>query len=77
MSKYDWSKIPEGIDIVATDQNGYGYGYYKKPKQNKDTEKWEARERDIAYFMIEPKNNPAVDYYRGWHWTRTLEERPK
>ena len=76
MNIYDWPRIPEGIDIIATDQDGYGYGYYKKPKINKDTEKWEAKERDIAYFMITPKSNPAVNYAKGWHWTRTLEERP-
>lgn len=77
MSKYDWSKIPDDVLFIATDQDGYGFGYYKKPVAVKDDYKWRAKERDIAYFMIEPKNNPAVDYYKGWYWTRTLEERPK
>ena len=32
MNIYDWSRIPEGINMIATDQDGYGYGYYKKTK---------------------------------------------
>lgn len=78
-TKYDWSNVPSDVLFIATDQDGFGFGYLREPRlpKDKDVGRWVSKQRDIAYFMIQPKNNHVVDYSKGWHWTRTLEERPK
>ncbi|EMU8866801.1 hypothetical protein ACV0NA_003724, partial [Acinetobacter baumannii] len=71
-----WSKVPSEVKYIATDADGYGFGYFRKPELNKFKEGF-GKNRDVANFMISPKKNPFVDYSNGWNWKDSLEKRPE
>lgn len=65
MTKYDWSKVPDEINWIATDESGYKSGYICKPKCE-------------FYDIWEGNGWIELGYseFKGY-WKNSLEERPK
>lgn len=72
-TKYDWSNVPKNVKWIATDKDGWAWGWVKRPIP-KDDDEWstETGIGGIHYeFYIKPENNP----FKG-NWQDSLEERP-
>ena len=70
--KYDWSKVPKGINFIATDKNNRVYGYYNKPIKKDGA--WSVGKYDIRLveqFIKLPNIRPYTK-----DWNKSLEERP-
>ncbi|HGF9411370.1 TPA: hypothetical protein ACJETM_000203 [Acinetobacter baumannii] len=69
-TKYDWSKIPAHVNWVATNENGFAWGYEGKPLSGwLHTGFWYCGGKtDLVYW---PYENP----YKG-EWRDSLEKRP-
>jgi hypothetical protein len=65
-SRYDWSKIPEGYDWMATDKCGEVYRYNTAPFPGIST-MWRAPMKGYEFVC----DGPECD-----HWRDTLEQRP-
>ena len=63
MSKYDWSNVPKEVNWIATDSDGYAYGYIDKPYNG--GQYWYALKP--IYIKQKCEGN----------WQDSLEERPK
>lgn len=62
MSKYDWSNVPKEINWIATDSDGYAFGYEEKPYNG-----------GYYWYALNPKH--IKQQYHG-NWQDSLEERP-
>ncbi|EOV6191571.1 hypothetical protein ACN94T_002606 [Acinetobacter baumannii] len=69
---YDWTRVPDWVQWIATGSEGFGFGYEHKPKAGwMHRGFWYDGGKDI--FLIWPDENP----YKGEQWRESLEERPK
>ncbi|UQS93196.1 hypothetical protein Brutus_00053 [Acinetobacter phage Brutus] len=72
MSKYDWSKVPDEVNWIATDGDGVVNGFKIKPIINEKCRMWfESEDCTGYYFQIEIKLMKNSD------WKNSLEERLK
>ncbi|MFL1540801.1 hypothetical protein ACJOYG_13950 [Acinetobacter baumannii] len=69
MSKYDWSNVPAEVNWMATDQDGWAYGFVGQPKMRVGLGIWSPIEFVIS---IPKESNP----FKG-DWEKSLEQRPK
>lgn len=68
-TKYDWSNVPKDIQWIATDGDGWAWGWYGEPKIGRFDE-WYCY-KSLHGWHLKPANNPFTG-----HWTESLEERP-
>ena len=70
ITKYDWSKVPELILWIATDEDGLTFGYPNQPYQETflGRGRWN-NDRFIPLFM-------SKFQFLG-DWTQSLEQRPR
>ncbi|ENT2599824.1 hypothetical protein [Acinetobacter baumannii] len=70
-TKYDWSKIPDDVNWVATNENGFAWGYEGKPVSGwLHSGFWYlGGDKGLVYW---PYENP----YKG-EWRESLEKRPE
>ncbi|EMA4466160.1 hypothetical protein ACITSI_000372 [Acinetobacter baumannii] len=70
-TKYDWSKIPDDVNWVATNENGFAWGYEGKPVSGwLHSGFWYlGGDKGLVYW---PDENP----YKG-EWQESLEKRPE
>lgn len=62
-TKYDWSNVPSEVKWIATDSDGYAFGYKEKPYNGG----W-------CWYALNPKY--IKQQYQG-NWKDSLEERPR
>lgn len=62
MSEYDWSNVPKEVKWIATDSDGYAFGYKEKPYIG-----------GSYWYALNPKH--IKQQYLG-NWKDSLEERP-
>lgn len=72
MSKYDWSKVPDHVNWIATNERGYAFGTPSKPIRGYlYTGFWYGGwEQEFILWPSENKFNES-------NWRYSLEERPK
>ena len=66
MSKYDWSNVPKEVKWIATDADGYAWGFHGKPKISNHAG-W-GHLGKTPFHVIKQT-------YKG-NWQDSLEERP-
>ncbi|ENV07775.1 hypothetical protein F966_03632 [Acinetobacter higginsii] len=66
-TKYDWSDVPETIAYIATDSDGFVFGYKSKP----DHVAKQFIGDVYVGFCLYPEDNP----FKGI-WTNSIEQRP-
>lgn len=73
MSKYDWSNVPSDVNFIATDGDGWAWGWVDNPHPI-GTNEWltVAGNGLFCEFFIKPESNT----FNG-NWQDSLEERPK
>ncbi|MFK7255914.1 hypothetical protein ABBZ21_14880 [Acinetobacter baumannii] len=69
MHKYDWSNVPAEVNWMATDQDGWAYGFVSQPKPRESYGFWSPVEFVVS---IPKESNP----FKG-DWKESLEQRPK
>ena len=68
---YDWSKAPDWAQWAATDKDGYGFWYHKKPEKSTT---------EVCWFYTHALDEvmPSSDIVRHTsNWEDSLEERPE
>lgn len=63
LTKYDWSKVPDEINYLATDASGAVCGYINKPILKRNW--WKGDTQIFIYWSNESEN-----------WQKSLEQRP-
>ena len=72
MTKYDWSNVPNQVNFIATDSDGWAWGWTGRPKIGK-FEAWTTdRSSYLTGYYVKPNN---CEKCRDWE--NSLEERPK
>lgn len=66
-TKYDWSGVSEHITHIATDSDGWAFGYKSEPEISGNEFDGEV----VFGFAIQPRNNT----FKG-NWRDSLEQRP-
>lgn len=67
MSKYDWSNVPEYINFIAVDPDGWAYGYKEKPVRADS-----GFQGEFSHYLLKPQTHGYVG-----NWCESLEERLK
>lgn len=72
MSKYDWSKVPDHVNWIASNEGGYAFGTPSKPISGYlHTGFWYGGgEQEFILWTNQNKFNKS-------NWRESLEERPK
>ncbi|ENX5379385.1 hypothetical protein ACN1NW_000455 [Acinetobacter baumannii] len=70
-SKYNWSKVPEWVNWIATNESGFAFGHAEKPVSGWLFEGfWYLGGTTV--FLFWPRENPCKD-----DWRNSLEQRPE
>ena len=73
-TKYDWYNVPKAVKWIATDADGWAWGWNDVVFPKGDDETWNSlsgRGVLVNYFYLKPEMNP----FKG-NWQDSLEERP-
>lgn len=72
MSKYDWSKVPDHVNWISTNEGGYAFGTPSKPVSGYlHAGFWYGGGEQE--FILWPNQNK----FNESNWRESLEERPK
>ncbi|EHU2485666.1 hypothetical protein A0141_RS15600 [Acinetobacter baumannii] len=69
MNKYNWATVPPEVNWIATDEDGWAYGFIGQPKLRESNGFWSPV--DFAVSIPKEKNSFKGD------WRESLEKRPE
>lgn len=69
MTKYDWSLVTAEVNWMATDQDGWAYGFVRQPKLRERSGFWSP----VEFVISIPKK---LNRFNG-DWKESLEQRPE
>ena len=73
MSKYDWTNVPDEVNWIATDEDGWAWGWIEEPvPKGREWLTPDGYYGIYCEFYLKPENNPFNGDLRD-----SLEERPK
>lgn len=72
MSKYDWSNVPDSVQWIATDEDGWAWGWTGMPKIGRYNAWTTDGDSCLTGYHVKPNN---CENCRDWE--NSLEERPE